>query len=417
MEEGEPETTEETAEEAEEESEVEVEFDLDWEDFHGLEIHTPDVDMHLGGRFALDLIKYGHANERSSGLELDDARLILDGSTGSFRWWVEPDLVGVDTPRNLYEMWGAWDIDPLLRLTGGQLRVAFSSEFATREEDLPFAGYAFPSYLDGRYDVGLRADGDLLPDGLWYEATATAGKGFNLEGNRIQSPLYALRLVTHPFAAWSPEEPGILKHFNGFFLGAAYSHLRDFDDPIILTTPYESTVFRTPDLDGDSGRWLHYEVGYHNGPFRFAWERVTGEAQDVPIGAGLEEDMDQLTSWALYGTWNITGEEQNWERGRWVKSTTAKGSWKDWIDIPGRWELGARYSNADIDRGLFDYGITNYMISTQEVRTFSLELGWFPTPFSRLSLGWVKTIADHELITFGNTNRDSSFLLRLETYF
>ena len=47
--------------------------------------------------------------------------------------------------------------------------------------------------------MGLRIDGDLLKSMLWYEATATMGEGFNLEGERLESPMYALRLVGHPF--------------------------------------------------------------------------------------------------------------------------------------------------------------------------------------------------------------------------
>ena len=127
-------------------------------------------------------------------MQMDDARLILEGEISSFTWRVEPDLIGVDTPRNLYELWGAWEFDPAFRLTGGQFRVAQSTEFSTREEHLPFTGYAFPSYLDGRYDVGLSADGDLFPGGLWYQATATTGRGFNPEGHRLQSPLHLIEM-------------------------------------------------------------------------------------------------------------------------------------------------------------------------------------------------------------------------------
>ena len=82
--------------------------------------------------------------------------------------------------------------------------------------------------------------------------------------------------------------------------------------------------------------------------------------------------------------------------------------------LPGRWEIGARYSNADIDRELFIYDFTYYGQSTQEVRTFSLNLNWQPRDQVRFSVEWVKTIADHDLVTFGDTDRDSSFMLRFE---
>lgn len=384
-----------------------------WDGLNGLVGEIGGWDLHLGGRIVVDAIKYGHANERDSGLELDDARLVFEGGYGDFRFRVEPDLVGTDTRDNLFEAWGAYEIDPALRLKAGQLRVALSSEFATREEDLPLVGYGFGPYLDGRYDVGLRADGCVLREGLWYEATATAGRGFGLEGDRLDNPQYSLRIVSHPFR-WIDAGDA----FDGFFVGLGLAYSPDGDVPVVVTNPFESVVFRTDDLDGDSAGWRHIEVGYYTGPVRVAWERVVGTVNDVPVGGGLTEDMDQITSWTLAGSWNITGEDQAWARGAWTRDLTDTPAWPDAESIfPGRWEVAARYSNADIDRALFDYGLATYDPSTQEVRTFSLDLNWFPHEKLRAALGWVKTIADHELTTFGGTDRDSSFVLRMEVNF
>jgi phosphate-selective porin len=125
--------------------------------------------------------------------------------------------------------------------------------------------------------------------------------------------------------------------------------------------------------------------------------------------------MDQLTSWVVYASWNITGEEQVWKSGGWVKPAEVPSGESSFFDfLPGRWEIGARYSNADIDRDLFVYDYTYYGQSTQEVRTFSLNLNWHPRDQVRFSVGWVKTIADQDLTTFGDTDRDSSFILRFE---
>ena len=389
-------------------------IDFNYKDLEPIVIRKGDFNLEIGSRIALDAIKYGYANERHSGLEFDYAALIISGQFKSLSWRIEPDLVGRNTRRNIYDAWGALAICPELRLTAGQFRVALGSEYATHEEYLPFAGYGFTSYLDGRYDVGLRIDGDLLKSILWYEATATMGEGFDLEGERLESPMYALRLVGHPFG-WIKDKTGFWHSLQGFFVGVSIAHTTDFDDPIRLATPFESRVFKTRDLDGDSGQWIHYEFGYHRGPFRLAYEHVSGTADDVPVGRGRKEDMDQLTSWVVYASWNITGEEQVWKSGGWVKPAKAPSGKSGFFDfLPGRWEIGARYSNADIDRDLFVYDYTYYGQSTQEVRTFSLNLQWQPRDQVRFSVGWVKTIADQDLVTFGDTNRDSSFLLRFE---
>ena len=116
--------------------------------------------------------------------------------------------------------------------------------------------------------------------------------------------------------------------------------------------------------------------------------------------------MDQLTAWTAYAACNVTGEDVAWRRGRWLPLRKASHDF-------GRVEIAVRYSNADIDRRLFTHDLTSYDPSTQEVRTFSLNLNWVPVQGLRIGAGWIKTIADHELTTFGGTHRDSSFLVRV----
>lgn len=370
-----------------------------------------DLKLDFGGRFVVECIKYSHANPRDSGVYFDTARLSFCGRYKDITFLVEPDLLGDDTRHNLREAWAAWDLHPSFRLRAGQIVVALGSEFATREDAMPFMGYGFTSYLDGRLDLGVQADGDLASGLFWYEATATAGKGFDIEGRRRQNEQYSLRLVNRPFALCDDDGWDLL---NGLFWGVGYAFSPDHDDPIVLATPLESVVFVTPDIKGKSSNWLHWETGYAQGPFRVAYERVMGSVNDVRVGSGEEVDFDQLTSWAAYATLNLSGYEPEWDRGRWLSMGEAAHDEEPmgWGRY-GRWELAARYSNADLDRGLFDYGFTTYDPSTQEVRTFSLNLNWLPVRKARLSLGWVKTIADHELRVFGDTNRDSSVVFQV----
>ncbi|MEW6743876.1 MAG: porin [Planctomycetota bacterium] len=359
--------------------------------------------------FVLEGIKYSYANERESGLDFDWASLIFEGNVDQrFFFRAEPDLVGVDTPRNLYEAWLAWELDPALKLTIGQMRIGLGSELATPIEDFPLTGYSFTSYLDGRYDLGLRADGELLEASLYYDAVAAAGSGFDLEGHLRENPQFSLRLVASP---WRESATPFL---SGFFAGGAIAYSPDWDDHILVATPLESTVFVTPDFEGDAARWIHLEAGWAGGPVRFGGEVIRGEVSSVPLPAGGELDMDQLTAWTAYASWVVTGQEITWKRGAWqhpLASVPAEEGWQDAV------EVAARYSNADIDRSLFDAGYTSYDPSTQEVRTFSLDVNWYFTQRLRFAAGWVKTLADHELTTFGGTSRDSSFVLRAELAF
>jgi len=375
------------------------------------------METHLGGRFVLDASKYSYANPSRSGVDFTEVRPRISGRMDALTWVVEGDAVGLRTPHHLYEAWASYEFFPALRLTAGQLRVAFGTEFGTDPANLAFHGYAFPSYLDGRYDLGARLDGDL-GSALFYEATATAGRGFGLEGHQRRSPLYALRLIVHPLG-WLAENDSAGRTFlRGLYGGLAVGRMEDFKDPVILATPDRHVVFMTPDLGGRAGSLRHMEAGFHAGPWRASWELADVTAEDVLTPAG-REDMDQMSSWQASFAWNLTGQEQVLRRGRWEGGARKGFALIPRDRVPGRLEASVRYSNADIDRDLFNHGYTNYVMSTQEVRTFSTFLSWAPFEDRcgeklRLGFGFVRTIADHELAKFGGTNRDSTYVFRIE---
>ena len=54
--------------------------DFNYRDLEPLVIRKGDFSLEIGGRIALDAIKYGYANERSSGLEFDYATLVIRDS-------------------------------------------------------------------------------------------------------------------------------------------------------------------------------------------------------------------------------------------------------------------------------------------------------------------------------------------------
>lgn len=399
-----------------------------------------DFRIDISGTTAFEIIKYGHANERRSGFEIEQLTLRLKGSIEDISWHLEGDFLGTDSRSNIYEATVSTPVAPWMRASVGQFRVALGSEYATLEENHPFGNYAFPAYLDGRYDIGARFDGVAFGEGLFYEATATIGQGFDLEGNEREDRRIGLRLVAHParllrgdtssveksdaFDAsdshdeFAQDEPESLPDlFDGFFLGIGVAAGDDFDEPILLTNPVESTVFTTRDLNGESSRFVHVEAGTTFGPLSLAAERVIGEVEDVASGPSTSDDIDELTAYSILAAWNLTGESARYERGRFLRPHSGAPRHLAILDsFPGRLELAARYSNADIDRNLFDYGYTAYDPSTQEVRTFSVALNWY-TGSTRVGLGMVRTIADHELSTFGGTNRDTSYMLRLESTF
>ncbi len=373
-----------------------------------------------GGQLSVNGIAYDSRNAKHSGLETELAVPILDGLHRSgARVHVAADLDGEDTRSNLWEAWGEWPVASRSWLRAGLLRVPLGSEFATRDEDHALVGYGFPAHLAGRWDTGVRLDG-YLTDDTWYGVTVTAGHGFDHKGRSRKSDQVAARLLTTSASDGSGA-------FEGPFAGVTVAWSPDYDDPIQIASPLEQQVFTTPDLDGGSAMWQHVEFGWRSRAFRGGVEVTNGSVSDVPVGGGREEDVDQLTSWAAYVVWSLRGEAARWSRGGWVPARGPLGSRPgaarsaagpappDEPALPI--EFALRYSNADIDRVLFDEGITTYDPSTQEVRTFSAILGGLVDPDTRLALQWTKIIADHELTTLGGDNRDSSWVLRVDRRF
>jgi len=362
-------------------------------------------------------VKWDRRNSRDSGLESGGAR-----PSAEIRWQKtlllhgEADLLGADTPDHVAEAWAGWAPSDFFRLRAGLLRVPLGTEFATPEPDLPLVGWSFSSYLDGRTDVAARLEADPLDGAIRAEATWAFGNGFRPDGTEISAPQGSLRAAARPGRLLGAGE-----WLDGWYAGAAYAHLTEFEDPLVLQNPLRNTVFRTSDLDGNGGRWLHLETGYARGRLAAGLEVVRGEASGVSRSAGGSIDMDQLTAWTATAAFSLTGADREWKGGAWT-APTPRGP-------GGSWELALRYSNGDMDRSLFDQGYTTYNPSTQEVRSFSALLAWRPWKGVRFATGWVKTIADDSLSVFGfpggrssvprqgNDDRDSSYVFRVEVAF
>jgi hypothetical protein len=394
--------------------------DGEFQELFGEEIPKIDVrdtwgELRAGFYSAIDLLIYDPSNERSSGLRFTDLRPTAEMRAGSLAARLELDLIGVDTRNNVYEAWGGVELDSWLRLRAGQMRFSMGSEGATHESELPFVGYSFVPHLSTRYDVGLRADADLA-DGLWLSAWGTIGYGFGLEGQKLSSPQIGIRGTVQPFELIGVEPDDGASFLRGVFLGLGFSELLDGDDPLVAVSPLQSVMLVTPKLDGRSGSWRNFELGYALGPLQVMYEDTLGSYDDVPI-AGGRTNMDQITSMAWTAVLNLSGEARGWSRGAWEQRIGTERTELFSFLPDGLWTLAARHSNGDFDRTLFDEGYATYDPSTQEVRTFSLALFWSPSNRVRFGAQWTKIIADHELTTLGGTSRDDSFALRLELRF
>ncbi len=358
--------------------------------------------LRVGGLLSLELIDWGSANDKDDGLHTEALSLLLSGRAGDATFFVDLDADGEETRHNLREGWMDGPLAEQHWIRAGWLRFALGSEFATREEDLPFPGYAFPSWENGRYGPGVAVDGYPAP-WLWWQAGATAGHDANLAGDSLGEPQYSLRVLALP-------GPGPDGAFEGWFGGVAMARTTDLDGPLHVETPLDQTVFTTADLEGDSRSVLAFEVGYRAGGFRFGVENCDGELREVELPGGGDQSFDQVGAWSAYLTWNLNGPAPVWSRGRWLPYDLEEGD-----ELP--LEIGLRYSNADIDRDLFDAGLASFDPSIQEVRSVTVAVSAWLHRLTKVSAAYVGIVGDQETTRFGDHDSDQSVLLRLDQRF
>ncbi len=380
-----------------------------------------EASLHFGGRFALDLTRWDRRNSNHSGFDLAALRPLFEADVGGrSQLRAELDLVGVDSKRHSFDLWMRQEFGRHLALQVGQIRVAMGSEYATREENLPLVGYGFTSYLTGRYDLGARATVDVADDALHGEVAATLGSGFGLEGEGKDDPLLMGRMTLEPLHALEVE------WLRGLYVGAAVAFQPRFRDELRVNTPLQSTVFTTGDLHADRAAWGLIEAGWRYGPMRVGFEGVRGVLDNVDVPGPGVKDMDELFAWTATASVLLSGDRVTWSRGRWGPYARRAARIEPAQDaftalrvrgVDGPIELAVRYSNADLDRDLFRNGLATFDPSTQEVRTFSVNLLFHLAPGTRFQVGGVRTIADDDLSTFGGANRDTSLVARFEVDF
>lgn len=386
--------------------------------------------LHAGGVFALDYRHYDSRNARDSGFRADRAVVRVDGRHGdAWRWRVGADLRGTDTRTNLEEAWLSFAPARAFRISAGLLQMPLGVDDAPAEEDLAIIGYSSGSYIDFRTDLGIRIDGEVADGALYWAGTAAFGEGFDLTGRVQDDPRLSLQLVAFPF------RPLGVDPLAGFYLSGAVAWTDGYRGDLAILTPLDNTAFFVGDLDAARARTFHLAIGIDAGPVHVSVESVPGETFEQWFGSGSgyfgvptptgDQDFDQVGTWELTARWTITGEPYDSRpfavrerRGR-AGPFPARPVFGGEPDARGIGAIEAvfRYANADIDRGFFEAGFTNEMLSSQEFRTITGAVNWHLTRGARVSAQVVRTIADGAPAAFGGGGRDTSFVLRAQLDF
>lgn len=402
----------------------------------GLAYEAPEVPLtlRLRGLFAADYVHYDRRNRRDRGFHWDHALLGLEGDLPlhlSFR--AVADLRGVDTKYGLDEAWlsaeapGAW-----LRITGGLLKVPLGIEHTFPRETLPFLDYGFPAFLAGRTDFAVRLDGEVEEGLLSYDLVLAFGEGFDAFGQLQDGPQLSARVTSYPFrwVDWTVEAgPYSLPLLSGLFIAGAAAAGRDYSGHPEFATSLRNKLVGFPRLEADRSVYIQLGYGIDLGPFRLTHEFGRGSLYDLKLPSGQKRDFERkFSSWSATFAWRITGEPYD---SRPYRQRARPGGFPAQPVVGGgdsgigTLEIAARYANGEIDRELIERGLTSAAIrgttgggiSSQEFRTFSAALSWYPVRTVRLAMQLTRVLADQRPVAFDSHGRDTSFAVRLQVWF
>lgn len=405
-------------------------FDFDL--VNGLRFQGPDgvPRLRVGGRFDLTGYLYDDRNSRDSETRLENSELRLDGEALGQAWLrVVADLDGRTTRDGLSEATLAGGRPRLARATAGLQQVPLGIESSIPDDELPFTGPAFSSWLVESTDLSMRVDGELLGGFFGYDAGFGAGEGFDADGDRVDDPRGSLRLVLYPLSpdGLVSELDGVWSFFQGIFISTSYAFESSFRRPIEIDTQYRNTLFRTTAMRAGGAEWWLHGWGIDAGRVRLYQEWTIGSLDDLDTTTGEEDLSRDLTTMAATISVRLLGDPEPYDSHPYRKR--ADLGVVDWsppsaehptvppLRFPGVVEAGLRYASGDMDQRFFDLGFADPAVSSQEFRTVTGSLSLRPSPYLRFIVECARTNAEGDPAGLGSSGHDTSFALRVELIF
>jgi len=343
-----------------------------------LETEDGAFQLRIRGNLHVDA-RFFQSDERGAPHTMDirRARIDLMGRIHRrFTFRLQPEFVGAPYIRNA---WVAAEIVPALHVQLGQMKVPFSTSWATLDNNLNFMerGAAEPMYPF--FDRGVLVWGEVSGGTLVYNVGVYNGAGTELElpaGDRDDHKELAGRLFLQPFrrSAGSP--------LRDLYLAVGGTWERMSQPTEIETKGYRAPNFGTAvwrwrteqvlGTDGrvtdrvaaeiDSRRRLGAELHYLLGPFAFSSEYLETYYRDIvlyhdfyvgstrSVHEELRRSSGTIRSWSTWASLYLTGESKRVTNNGW---RTARPKTFVGENGPGAVELLARYSRTWTAQGLF----------------------------------------------------------------
>lgn len=303
----------------------------------------------------------------------------------------------------------------VLRL--GKAKAPFGLERLQSATDIKFIERGLPTQLVPNRDIGVQLYGDVGGGLFSYQVGVMDGvpDGLSVDTNDDEHFDLVGRVFTQPFKRSGI--PGL----RGVGVGAAATRgerLGTAEVPQIA--PYKTAggsnifAYASPDpeaapviADGEHVR-LTGQGYLFDGPFGFLGEYVWSR-QEVSAGAASGEFAH--SAWAAAATFLVTGDAASYKSVEPLHPFDPQaGQW-------GAVEVGARYSQLDVDGDVFDEGLASEDSSARRARAITVGLSWYLNVVFKVQLNYERTAFDGGAAGGADRPAENALLVRSQIAF
>lgn len=335
--------------------------------------------LKIRGNLHLDTRLYqGDACGAPDSVDIRRARFDLQGRLHGFlAFRVQPEFAGNPYIRNA---WVDAEIASWLHLRAGQMKVPFSSSWATLDNNVNFVERGTSTPIYPFFDRGALLWGELPGGALIYNLGVYTGAGVDIDtgsGDIDDHKDLAIRLFFQPFVSSDSEALRRLYLVAEGTWGWMSAPTRRHETGGLRSANYETAIWRwrTEQVIGTDGRTtdrvsaeidtrfrlggeLHYQVG----PVTFSAEYLEVQYRGISMYHDLwrgssrsEHDLvvrydGAVRSVSAWASWYLTGESKRLTNAGWK---TAKPDEPVGSGGAGAWEILGRYSRTWTSHNLF----------------------------------------------------------------
>jgi phosphate-selective porin OprO/OprP len=279
---------------------------------------------------------------------------------------------------------------PQLKVRAGKFKTPFGIERLQSYTVMMFIERALPNNLVPNRDIGIQLHGDLASGVLSYALGIFNGvrDGGSADADLYDSKDFAARFMLAPFIK---TETAALRQLSFGVAGTTGKHegTRLVTNLPAYSTPGQAPMFLyrfdgteagTTYANGTLTR-LSPQAYYSCGPLGLLSEYVIS-SQEVTRAAATAELENR--AWQVAASYALTGELASY------RGITAKNSFDHTKGTWGSFEIAARYSQLEVDKGAFP-AFANPQVAAQKATAWAVGLNWYLNRNVKILLNYEQT--------------------------